>query len=419
MGDVPPADGRDRDRLRTKSRGRDDCPDPSTTFTTRRQFIGRAAAAIGFAFVARVRAGAAQPGGASRLAYVGSFTSKARNARGEGLSVFRVDSVTGAWSRIQLLADEINPSYLAIDARGRCLYAVHADSDVVSAFGIDPREGTLTLANRQSTGGANPVHLAIDPTGRFLTIANYGGGSVAVVAVRGDGSLGARTDLVTLAGEHGPHPIEQAASHPHHCPFDPSGRLLVVPDKGLDRVFVFRLDVGTGKLQAMDPPSVATRAGAGPRHLDFHPTAPYAYLVNELDSTVAVFRLDASRGVLAPVQLVPSLPSSFTGPNTGSGIEVSRSGRFVYASNRGHDSLAVFAVDPRDGTLTPRGWTPTGGRVPRFFCFDPSGRMIYAANQASDTIVAFRVDPFSGALKRTGRALQTGTPTAIAFHRVL
>jgi 6-phosphogluconolactonase len=384
---------------------------------SRRRFLSLAVGAGATAIVSRsgIGAFAPQPGGAApRIAYVGSFTSKARNASGEGLSVFRVDQATGAWSRIQLLGDEVNPSFLVIDARRRFLYAVHADTDQVSAFAIDPQAGTLSLVNCQSTGGTNPAHLALDPTGRFLVTANYGAGSVAVVPVRPDGSLGARTDLVALTGEPGPHRTEQATSHPHQCAFDPGGRFVAVPDKGLDRVFLFRLDTATGALAAAVQPFAKTRAGAGPRHLAFHPRLPFAWVVNELDSTVAAYRVGAAGG-LEPIQILPSIPASFTGNNSGSGIVVSASGRFVFVSNRGHDSVGAFRVDETTGMLAAVAWEPTGGATPRFIGRGPADDLLYAANQNGDAVVELVIDAASGRLRRTGRGVKTGTPVCVVW----
>jgi 6-phosphogluconolactonase (cycloisomerase 2 family) len=383
---------------------------------SRRRFVSLAAGAGAASYASRAGVGAfaQQPADAPRIAYVGAFTSKSRGARGEGLSVFRVDPATGTWTRIQLLGDENNPSFLVIDARRRFLYAVHADSDQVSAFAIDPQAGTLALVNRQPTGGANPAHLALDPTGRFLVVANYGGGNVAVVPLNADGHFGARTDLVTLTGELGPHRTEQTTSHPHQCAFDPGGRFVVIPDKGLDRVLVFRLDTASGRLVAADPPFVKTRAGAGPRHVGFHPRLPFVWVINELDSTIAAYRVGAA-GALEPSQIVPSIPSTFTGNNTGSGIVVSASGRFVFVSNRGHDSVGAFRVDDTSGMLAPVAWEPTGGAMPRFIGAGPVDHLLYAANQNGDTIVEFDIDAATGRLRRTGHVVSTGTPVCVVW----
>jgi 6-phosphogluconolactonase (cycloisomerase 2 family) len=221
--------------------------------------------------------------------------------------------------------------------------------------------------------------------------------------------------MVELAGEPGPHRTEQPGPHPHHAPFDPAGRFVVVPDKGLDRVFVLRLDAAAGRLAANEPASVRTRAGAGPRHVAFHPALPVAYVVNELDSTVTAYRWDGGRGTLEPVQILPTLPPSHTGDNTGSEIAVAPAGGVVYVSNRGHDSIAAFAVERPTGLLAPLGWEATRGRKPRFFALDPTGRFLYAANEGSDTIVCFRIDAASGRLRAADNVIATASPACIAF----
>jgi 6-phosphogluconolactonase (cycloisomerase 2 family) len=245
--------------------------------------------------------------------------------------------------------------------------------------------------------------------------ANYGSGSVVVLPVNADGSLGPRTDLVTLRGELGPHRTEQSTPHPHHCPFDPTGRIVVVPDKGLDRLFVFRLDTAKGTLVPAEPASVKTRSGAGPRHIGFNPRLPYAYVINELDSTVATYRFGSS-GMLEPLQVLPSIPATFTGDNTGGAVGVAPSGRFVYVSNRGHDSVGVFRVDEATGLLAPVTWEPTKGATPRFIGLDPTGARLYAANQRGDTIVEFDVNEADGTLKATGRIVVAGTPVCVVWR---
>jgi 6-phosphogluconolactonase (cycloisomerase 2 family) len=224
------------------------------------------------------------------------------------------------------------------------------------------------------------------------------------------------SDIATLTGTPGPHRTEQAISHPHHCPFDPSGRFIVVPDKGFDRVFTFRLDTATGKLLPGDPPSVASRAGAAPRHIAFHPARPFAYVINELDSTMTTYAFDPDKGGLKPLQILPTLPPTYTGNNTGAEVCVAPSGRFVYGSNRGHDSIAIFAVDAQTSTLSVVGWEPTQGRTPRYFGLDPSGTELYAANQNSDTVVVFRADQTTGKLAPTGEVINAGSPSTIVFR---
>jgi 6-phosphogluconolactonase len=359
------------------------------------------------------------------FAYVGAFTTPERKGHGGGINVYRVDPASGAWTHEQLF-EIVNPSFLTLDRAQRFLYSVHADLDEVSAYAIDKQSGHITALNRQSCGGKYPVHLSIDPTGRWIITANYGAGSVGLVPIEKDGTLGPRADLVNLPGEPGPDRKQQASSHPHDAVFDPSGRFIAVPDKGLDRVFVFRLDAATGKLMPNDPPFVATRAGAGPRHIAFHPKMPLAYVINELGSSVTTYRFDPHRGSLHPTQIVPSIPPSYTGNNTGAEIAVAPSGHVVYASNRGHDSIAIFAVDRRDGTLTPVGWAPTHAKSPRFFGLDPAAKILYAANadegfseeQNTDTIVPFRINQANGMLTPTSQVIKTNSPCTIVFASV-
>ncbi|MGI8857417.1 MAG: lactonase family protein [Thermomicrobiales bacterium] len=351
------------------------------------------------------------------FAYVGCYTTPDRKGRGEGIAVYRIDADSGAWSRVQLLADVPNPSFLTVDRDRRFLYCVHGGNTyrAVSAFAIDRQTGQLTFLNTQDCGGANPVHLDIDASGRFLVVASYTDSVVAALPIDADGTLGPRSDLVAQTGEPGPHPTEQASPHPHHCPFDTAGRFVAVPDKGLDRTFIYRFDAERGRLLPGDPPFVAARPGAGPRHAAFHPHLPYAYVINELDSTITTFGYDAERGVLDPRQTIATLPPDFTGASTTAEIAIAPSGRFLYGSNRGHDSIAIFAIDQSTGALTSVGWEPCGGKMPRFVALDPSGRYLYAANQESDTIVAFRVDQTTGALAPTGQVIETGCPVCIIF----
>lgn len=351
----------------------------------------------------------------SYFAYVGSRTTRERNARGEGISVYRVDAGTGGWAQVQAVSGLLNPSFLAFDRTGSFLYTVHGDASEVSAFRRDATTGQLSVLNRESTEGKNPVHLAFDATNRWLVVANHITSTLAVLPRHEDGSLGKISDLVALKGKLGPHRVEQPFAKPHQVAFDRQDKFIVVPDKGLDQVFTFQLDPGSGRLAAIATPAPIAREGAGPRHVAFHPANGFAYVINELDSTVTAYRFDPATGALTPFQVVSSLPDTYVGNSRGSEIAVSPDGRFVYASNRGYDSVAVFAVDAPSGRLTPVEWVPSLGKTPRFFAFDPAGKFFSVANEDSDTIVAFRVDRATGKITATGDEVKTGSPVCIVF----
>jgi len=381
---------------------------------TRREFLAGAGAMATIIAGGCASMSSARP--LPKFAYVGCYSTKRRNGRGEGVTVHRIDAATGAWTQLQLVKTADNPSWLTFDRNQRFLYSAHGDGDVVTAFRVDDATGQLSLLGTQDAKGKNGVRLGVDASNRFVICANYASGTVAVLPIQADGSLGPVTDLAALPGKPGPHRTQQPSSQPHDIVFDPRGRFIVVPDKGLDATFVFSLDTASGKLVPAAVPSVASRSGAGPRHAGFHPAKPYAYVLNELDSTLTTYRFDGERGALAPLQVITTLPPTFTGDSTTSEIVVAASGRFVYASNRGHDSLAIFAVNEADGTLSPVGWEPTRGKTPRFVAIEPSGAVLYAANMDSDTIVAFRVDASSGKLAATGQVIKTGSPSSIVFR---
>ncbi|MFJ4443478.1 lactonase family protein [Pseudomonas sp. NPDC089422] len=346
-------------------------------------------------------------------AYVGSRTTRERNARGDGISVYRVDQQLGTLDLVQVLGDLVNPSFLALNRAGDRLYAVHGDRSEVSAFKVSAQDGTLSWLNTQTCEGRNPVHLALDPSERYLVVSNHITGTLAVLDVNADGSLGEVSQLVQLEGPVGPHRIEQSFAKPHFNPFDASGQFVLVPDKGLDRIFSFRF--ADGRLLPAEQPFVACREGAGPRHIALHPSAPLAFAVNELDSTVTSYRFDAASGALQPLQVLSSLPSTFTGNSRAAEIEVDRSGRFLYASNRGYDSIAVFAIDTNSGLLTLVDVAPTAGRTPRFFALTPNQRFVFALNEDSDSIVALAVDAQHGRLSRTDFSVSTGSPVCMVF----
>jgi len=345
-------------------------------------------------------------------AYVGSRTTRERNARGDGITVLRV-SPAGALETVQVCGDLVNPSFLALNRDGDRLYTVHGDGDSLSVLAIDRPTGRISLRQRRSYEGRNPVHLALDPTERFMVVSNHLEGGVVVLPLRDDGTLGPVSQRLELPGEPGPHRVEQPFSKPHFNSFDPSGRWVVVPDKGLDRIFVFGFD--DGRLRPAPVPSVKTRDGAGPRHVAFHPAAPLVYAVNELDSSVTAYRFDAASGALAPLQWIPTLPDDFTGNSRASEIIVDASGRTLYASNRGHDSIAVFAIDDATGHLRMIQSQPSLGRTPRFFALAPGGGRLYVLNEKSDSIVTFAVDGVTGRLSPSGAQTRCGSPVCMIF----
>ncbi len=380
------------------------------------QQIAGGAAALAVGVLAPARAHADAPDSVPTFIYIGCFTTRKRGAKGDGISVYRMDGPAGEWKLVQVLPTVENPQFIAFDRQQKFLYSVHGDGTEVSAYAIDRASGKITFLNKQPTDGVNSTHLTVDPGNRYLVIGN--GPGVAVFPRRDDGSLAPHSDMVPTTFEAGPHRNQSGEGpHPHYVSFDPGGRFLVAPDRGVDRVLIYRLDTASGKLVANDPGFVRTRNGAGPRHMAFHPAQPWAYVVNELDSTVLACQWDMTRGEFKPFEVITTLPTNYTGNNSPAEIFVAPSGKFVYVSNRGHNSIAIFSVDQASGELAPAGWESTRGKTPRFFTLAAGGSMLYAANLDSHNIVAFRVDPQSGKLTATGQVIETGSPSCILFSR--
>jgi 6-phosphogluconolactonase len=359
------------------------------------------------------------------LAYIGTFTRAAPHGRGQaaGIYVCRLDHASGATTLLHTVPDVANPSFLALHPRQDYLYAVNAVPEYdgqpggsVSAFAVDPASGNLTYLNRQPSRGAGPCHVSVDQTGQWVLASNYGGGSVVMYPVEADGRLGSPSDFVQHVGS-GATPQRQQDPHAHSINLDPANRFALVADLGLDRVLVYRLDREPGKLVPNDPPGVATKPGAGPRHLDFHPNGRYVYVINEIDSTLGAYAYDADQGTLREIQTVSTLSAGFSGTNSTADVHVAPSGRFVYGSNRGHDSLVIFAIDEATGRMTYVGHESTQGQTPRNFAIDPAGAFLYAANQDSDTIVTFRVDQQTGTLTATGQIVEIPTPVCIKIRQ--
>lgn len=345
------------------------------------------------------------------FAYVGGYTTPDRNGRGNGINVFQVNPLSGAWTHLQTVGGLENPSLFTLTRDGTRLYSVHGGRNLVSAFSIDKQSGMLALLNQIDCQGDNPVDSALDPTERFLVVANYGTGAVAVIPLDPDGRLQPVTQLAPLRGTPGPDPKEQASSHPHAVIFDPSGQFVIVPDKGFDRTFLFRFE--NGSLTPTMQEYAEAASGAAPRHAAFHPFLPILYVNNELDSTVTVF--DWTPGHAAMRQVITTLVNKYAGPNTTAEIAVSPDGRHLYVSNRGQDNIVQFTVSPDSGLLAYAGHFPTGGTQPRFFTLGPDFRHLYVANQGSDSITVFHIDQSSGSLIRTGVTISVGSPSAISF----
>jgi 6-phosphogluconolactonase len=345
------------------------------------------------------------------LVFIGTYTRGAS----EAIYVCRMDPATGALEQVATASGIANPSFLALHPHSPRLYAVHEGGEgSVSAFAVEPESGQLTHLNQQPSGGAGPCHLTVDQTGRFVLVANYGSGSAAVLPIEDDGRLASPSHVVQHEGSS-VHPQRQEGPHAHSVTIDPSNRFVFVADLGLDKVMVYELGLDAGKLAPSEVGSVGVAPGAGPRHFDFHPSGRYAYLINELGNTIVAYRYDGASGALAELQTVPTLPADFEGRSTCADVHVAPSGHFVYGSNRGHDSIVIYAIDAETGRLTYVGHEPTGGQTPRNFGIDPTGTLLLAANQNSDTIVAFRVDTDSGRLSPTGATATVPAPVCVKF----
>jgi 6-phosphogluconolactonase len=408
---------------------------------SRRSFLKTSAALAGLSPLAGCLPQAA-PAAGSLLAYVGTFSSPLRDmlptqvdlppGNGRGIHRFQVDRTTGAMTATGVVEMGTSPSCLAINAAGTRLYSANETDRVgddkqgtVSAFEISRADGNLKLLNTVRSGGAGPTYISIHPNGRHLLIANYFGGSVAVLPILADGRLGDPSDVKADAGKIGPAKAPHAPpgsfafsghdrTHAHMIQADPSGRYVFHVDLGLDLIYAWKFDSERGVLTPNDPPSVALPPGDGPRHFHFHPNGRWFYSIQEEGSTLVLFDYDAAAGRLSPRQTISTLPPGFAGSNFCSEILLSADGRYVYAGNRLHDSIGIFSVGS-NGELTHVADEWTRGNYPRSFSFDPSGRFLYCCNQRGDSIAVFRVDRNSGALAFTGHYAAVGNPSMIVF----
>lgn len=385
------------------------------SMTVRNGSIGACLGYAAFLFMSAPQWMFCQPLPKTFRVYVGTYTSGESN----GIYVFGMEPATGVLHPMAMAAEAVNPSYMAFDPAHRYLYAVNEVKEFegkpggsVSAFSVDPQTGGLRLLNQQPTHGGSPCYVAVDAKSRFVLTANYGGGSLSVHPILPGGKLGPSTDFVQHYGS-GPNKQRQEAPHTHSIVLDPANRYAFAPDLGLDKIMAYRFDAERGKLKPNDPPWAGVEAGAGPRHFAFHPDGKHAYVINELNSTIGAFRYDAAKGALEWIETVKTIPGGFTGSNSCADVHVAPSGKYVYGSNRGHNSIARFKIDLDTGKLTALGHVPTQGRTPRNFAIDPTGTFLLAANQNTNTVVVFRIDQTSGELLATGNGVQVPSPVCI------
>lgn len=349
--------------------------------------------------------------------YVGTYTQ----GDSRGIYVYNLDLATGALTEVGV-TKSVNPSFVTVHPNRRFLFAVNEVTEyqgqpagAVSAYSIDPQTGKLTFLNQQSSRGGAPCHLVVDNIGKHVLVANYVGGNAAVLPIEPDGSLKGASSVVQHEGS-GANPRRQEAPHAHSINLDAANKFAFVADLGIDKIQIYRYEPKSGTLTANDPAGVSLKAGAGPRHFAFHPNGRYAYVINELDSTVTALAYDAENGTLTTLQSVPTLPADYTGNSSTAEVQVHPSGKFLYGSNRGHDSLVIYQIAPQTGMLTYVGHQSTLGKTPRNFAIDPTGQYVLAANQATDNLVVFRVDQQTGRLTPTGTDIHV--PAAVCIKMV-
>lgn len=351
--------------------------------------------------------------------FVGTYTEK-EGSQSKGIYAYRMDSSSGELSFLWEAQGIINPSYLEIHPSQKWLYAVNEvqsfggqEGGGVTAFSIEQGSGEVSLLNAQPSQGKDPCYISIEQTGRFVLVANYSSGTLAMFPIEAQtGSLGPAADVIRHFG-WSIHPERQTAPHAHCILPDPKNRFVVSIDLGLDKLLIYEMDLELGKLNRHA--EVNVRAGAGSRHLTFHPNGQYAYLINELNATLVGYRYHSVSGSFEELQTVPALPTDFAGENSCADLHITPDGKHLYGSNRGHDSIVCFVIDPATGLLTYRHHTATGGREPRNFAIDPTGTFLLAANQNSHNIVTFRIDPESGALSNTGYETMISMPVCVKF----
>lgn len=333
-----------------------------------------------------------------------------KSGPGIGFSLAHFDTDTGKLTKPEFIMEAVQPAYFVIHPDGRHLYVSNSGktNDMVSAYEINPKTGKLTLLNQKSTGSVGANYVTLDQAARYVFVANYYGGSVAVLPIKPDFSLGDRTGFDQHTGKS-VNPERQTKPYAHSVVVDPSNRFALVADLGVDKVFIYRFNEKDGSITPNDPPSATVKPGSGPRHVKFHPSGKWVYVINEMACTVTGFNWDATKGSLTEFQTIPTLPEGFTGTNTTAELQFHPNGKFLYGSNRGHDSIVVYAIDQATGKLTLVERVSSQGKWPRNFTFDPTGKWMLVANHNSDNVVVFRVDETTGKLK------QVGEPVSVPF----
>ncbi|MDX1982656.1 MAG: lactonase family protein [Bryobacteraceae bacterium] len=351
------------------------------------------------------------------LVYFGTYTRK----NSKGIYVSRLDARTGALTEPVLAAEVGSPSFVAIHPTGQYLYAVSEQEatggqpgGAVTSFVIDRASGKLTRLNQVSSKGGGPCHLNVDRSGKTLVVVNYGTGSTAAMAVKADGSLAESLSYIQHQGSS-VNKQRQQGPHAHSVNISPDNRFAMVADLGLDKVLVYRLDPAKSAIEPNEPASTSVKPGSGPRHFTFHPSGRYAYVINEIASTVTAFSYDAARGALTEIATISTLPAGFSGNNSTAEVVAHPGGRFLYGSNRGHNSIAVFRIDRKTGGITLIDNTSTQGEIPRNFAIDPTGKWLFAANQNSASVVVFAIHAKTGKLTATGKSVNVDTPVCVRF----
>jgi 6-phosphogluconolactonase len=356
------------------------------------------------------------PADSHHLAFVGTYTGKTGS---KGIYAYDFDSSTGKLTLKGLAAETESPSWVAIHPSGKFAYAANEASkaSTVTAFSLDAQSAKLTQLNQLPALGEDPCYLSFDKTGKFLFAANYTSGNVVVFPILPDGKLGQPTANVKDAGALGPNKERQEAPHAHWVDVSPDNHFVFVSDLGLDAILSYRFDAAKGTLTPNDPPAAKLTPGAGPRHVAFSPSGKFVYVISELKNTVSAFQYNAAKGTLFEFQILSTLPDDFVGRNDDAEVVIHPNGKWLFASNRGHDTIAVFSINPSDGTLKHAGEFPTGGKEPRHFAVDPTGQYLLAENQNSNSIAVFRIDPASGALSQVSLTENVPSPVCLAFLR--